>query len=501
MDKRFNLLVKRGIGLCLVLFLATACQGQNEEPAKATKTTEADFTFDTSPVDEGSAPVIASYADILEPARSAVVSVTTASIVEIMGNRGRNPMEEFLRRYYGLPESPRERSPESEPMERRIPNGLGSGVIISADGYILTNNHVISDNSGDPADEITVHLDDGSQVDAVLVGRDERTDVALLKIGREDLPFITMADSDNLRVGDVVFAIGNPLGVGQTSTMGIVSATERTNLGLLGNQGYENFIQTDASINRGNSGGALLDAKGRLIGINTAIFSQTGGNIGIGFAIPSRLARTVVLELIDSGRVRRGYLGVSISDMNPDLAEAFGLEMASGALVESVQDGTPAAKAGLKRGDVIIKIKGGEVDSVADLRLRIAEIRPGTEVDLTILRDGEEQVLAVILGSLDDPSAVVTAEDSPLDGVGLEPVSPTAKEQWNLDVDDGVLVTEVNPRSPYSQVLAPGMVILEVNDESVNSVGEVSAKLRSGRVNKLWVLYRGNRGYLALRVP
>jgi serine protease Do/serine protease DegQ len=485
--------IQRGIGLCLMLMAATACQGQSSEEA---------FSFDTSPVEEASAPVITSYADVLEPARSAVVSVTTASIVEIMRNRGRNPMEEFLRRYYGLPDAPRERrQQDEEPLERRIPNGLGSGVIISQDGYILTNNHVVSDNSGDPADEITVHLDDGSQVEAVLVGRDERTDVALLKIEREGLPFIRMADSDNLRVGDVVFAIGNPLGVGQTSTMGIVSATKRTNLGLLGNQGYENFIQTDAAINRGNSGGALVDAKGRLVGINTAIYSQTGGNIGIGFAIPTRLARTVVLELIDTGRVRRGYLGVSISDMNPDLAEAFGLEMASGALVEAVQDDTPAAKAGIERGDVIIRISGEEIESVADLRLRIAAVRPGTDVDITVLREGEEKVITVTLGSLDDPTAVVTGEDSPLEGIGLEPVSPAAKEQWNLEVDDGVLVTEVNPRSPYAQVLAPGMVILEVNDGEVNSIGQLTDQLRAGRVNKLWVSYRGNTGYLALRVP
>jgi serine protease Do/serine protease DegQ len=458
------------------------------------------FPLDSTPVGDGSTPNLSSYADVLDPARSAVVSVTTASIVETMRGRGSNPMEEFLRRYYGLPESPRERQPEGERFEQRVPNGLGSGVIISGDGYILTNNHVISDSSGEPADEITVRLDDGREVDAVLVGRDERTDVALLKIEETDLPYITMADSSNLRVGDIVFAIGNPLGVGQTSTMGIVSATGRTNLGLLGNQGYENFIQTDAAINRGNSGGALVDARGRLVGINTAIFSQTGGNIGIGFAIPSRLARTVIHELIDSGRVRRGYLGVSISDLNQDMAEAFGLESPSGALIESVQDGTPAARAGIERGDIITLIEGEEVESVADLRLKIASIRPGTDVAVSILRDGEVEELTVTLGSLDDPLAVVTGEDSPLEGVGLEPITPASRSEWNVEEESGVIVTDVNPRSAYAQILASGMVILEVNDVQVSTVGELNQNLRPGRVNKLWVSFRGNRGYLALRL-
>ena len=460
---------------------------------------ERDFPLSTDPVDDGNAPHLASFADILEPARSAVVSVTTASIVEIMRNPNRSPMEEFLRRYYGLPDNRQQRAPE-EPIERRIPNGLGSGVIISSDGYILTNNHVISEQSGDPADEITVHLDDGSQVDAVLVGRDERTDVALLKIEQEGLPFIRMADSDMLRVGDIVFAIGNPLGVGQTSTMGIVSATERSNLGLLGNQGYENFIQTDAAINRGNSGGALVDAKGRLVGINTAIYSRTGGNIGIGFAVPSRLARSVVIELIENGKVRRGYLGVSISDLTQDLAEAFQTGSTDGALVEVVQDGTPAARAGMKRGDVIRRIDNYPVDSVADLRLRVASLRPGTEVAVQVLRNGEEEILQVILGSLDNPTAVVTNEESPIDGVELEPLTAELKEQWNLDLDTGLLVTEVDPRSRHAQALTEGMVILEVNDEPVETISELNNLLVPGSANRLWVDYRGNRGYIGFRM-
>lgn len=464
--------------------------------------TERDFPLDTTPVDDGSAPHLASYADVLEPARQTVVSVTTASIVEIMrgGGGGMSPLEEFLRRFYGMPEQRGGEGQGGEPMERRIPNGLGSGVIISEDGYILTNNHVVSDQRGEPADEITVHLNDGSEVEAELIGRDARTDVALLKIDREGLPFISMADSADLQVGDIVFAIGNPLGVGQTSTMGIVSATQRTNLGLLGNEGYENFIQTDAAINRGNSGGALVDAKGRLVGINTAIFSRTGGNIGIGFAIPSRLARTVVLELIEAGRVRRGYLGVSISDLNPDMAEAFGLDSTDGALVEMVQDGTPAAEAGLERGDVIREVDGQIIESVADLRLTIAGRRPGTETSITIMRDGETLTKEVELGSLDDPTAVVTTQESPLEGVGLEPVNDALQEEYNLDVGSGLVITDVEPRSPYAGSLRPGMVIMEVNDRNVETVGDLQNSLRPG-ANRFWVYFRGNRGYLALRIP
>lgn len=492
-QRRFRISLTRLQALSLVIatFACTACSA--EEVSER-------FQLDSTPMSEGGAPVITSYADILEPARSAVVSVTTASIVEIMRNPNRNPMEEFLRRYYGLPDRPQENRQQGETFERRVPRGLGSGVIISSDGYILTNNHVISDEAGEPADEITVHLGDGQQVEATLVGRDDRTDVALLKIDREDLPFIEMADSDNLQVGDVVFAIGNPLGVGQTSTMGIVSATKRSNLGLLGNQGYENFIQTDAAINRGNSGGALVDAKGRLVGINTAIFSQTGGNIGIGFAIPSRLARTVVLELIETGKVRRGYLGVSISDLNPDMAEAFGLKTTQGALVENIQEETPAARAGLKRGDVIVKIDNYEVESVADLRLKVASMRPGSEVQVTILREGEELLLPTTLGSLDDPTAVVTSEDSPLEGIGLVPVTPESKSEWELELDEGVVVTEVDARSPYAKLLAPGMVIIEVNGQPVTTIGQLAENIISGRANRLWVSYRGNRGFIALRV-
>jgi serine protease Do/serine protease DegQ len=282
--------------------------------------------------------------------------------------------------------------------------------------------------------------------------------------------------------------------------MGIVSATQRTNLGILGNQGYENFIQTDAAINRGNSGGALVDAKGRLMGINTAIFSQTGGSIGIGFAIPTRIIQTVALDLMESGTVRRGYLGVTIRDLTNELAEAFGAPSSNGVLIETVQDNSPASRAGIRRGDIVTSIDGVRLATVAELRLKVAAVRPGTEVTVELLRGGEAMELPVVIGNLDDPMAVVGPQESPLDGIAMQPVSPELRDQFRMDEERGVVVTEVSPRSRYSSALTPGMVILEVNDQPVDSIADLRQQLRSGAVNKLWISFRGNRGFIALRV-
>lgn len=484
--------------VCLVSLLAWGFNLYGEPPS------EDRFPLDMSPIDRADSHLFHSYSDVLETSQPAVVSVTTARIVEIMRGRGVNPMEEFLRRFYGLPEQSPRRGREQgdeQPVERRVPNGLGSGVIISADGYILTNNHVVSDDTGRPADEIKVQLNDGTEVEARLIGRDRRTDVALLKIEREGLPFLSMANSDDLRVGDVVFAIGNPLGIGQTSTMGIVSALGRTNLGILGQEGYENFIQTDAAINRGNSGGAMIDTRGRLVGINTAIASQTGGNIGIGFAIPITMARRVVLDLLESGEVRRGYLGVSIRDLDRDFAEAFQLDSTDGALVEVVQENSPAARGGIQRGDVIVEVDGRRVRNVSNLRLTVAGIRPFEEIPIVVVRGGERITLPVRLGSLDDPTAMLDDPHSPLEGVDMASLTPELGEEWNAEEEKGVLITAVDVRSPYANALSPGMVVLEVNDKEVSTVAELRDALVSGRVNRLWLSMRGNRGYVAIRVP
>ena len=279
--------------LCgLLLGMVSACSAERR----------VELPLDAEAIDRSDPVLLTSYAPVLKPAREAVVSVYTAHVVQVLRQRGLDPREELLRRFYGLP-SPRGRT---EVEEQWRPGGIGSGVILSAEGYILTNNHVISAPDGEAADEVLVQLTDGRELRAAVVGRDPASDLAVLQVEATDLPAIRLADSNQLEVGDIVFAIGNPMGVGLTITQGIVSATGRSNLAILGKSGYESFIQTDASINRGNSGGALVDAYGRLVGINTAILSEDGGNIGIGFAIPSTFARTIALRLLEEGEVRRG---------------------------------------------------------------------------------------------------------------------------------------------------------------------------------------------------
>jgi serine protease Do len=456
------------------------------------------FPLTDRPLDRLAENRLNSYADVIAPAQKAVVTVASESIVRVIRNRG-NPMEDFLRRFYGLP-SPRGSSPqEDDVQERRVPNGLGSGVLISADGFVLTNNHVVTDERGKPADKITVTLADDEEYEATLIGRDPRTDVAVVKIEGENLAHLPMADSNLLRVGDIVFAIGNPLGLDQTVTMGIVSATGRAGLGLLGNEGYENFIQTDASINMGNSGGALIDAEGRLVGINTAIVSPSGGNIGIGFAIPVNMARNILLSLLENGTVDRGFLGVGINDLDQNLAESFGLKSRDGALVERVQEGSPADKAGLRRGDIILEVNGETVRDASTLRLKIAQMPPGTTVELGIMRDGEHRTEKVTLASLDDPAFGLTEGEQILPGVTLEVPDEEDRERLRVDFDDGLIVREVAPDSPFAGQIVPGMIIREVNGEAVFNLQDMREALRRGP-NRLWVYFRGNTLFLGIRV-
>jgi serine protease Do len=328
--------------------------------------------------------------------------VHTVRVIKTYRSRGTDPREEILRRFFGLPVPP---SPGSEPEveEQRHPLGVGSGVVISSDGYILTNNHVIMAPGARPADDVLVQLNDGRELRAEVIGRDPQSDLAVLKVAAEDLPFIPFADSRNLEVGDIAFAIGNPMGVGLTITQGIISATGRSNLSILGESGYENFIQTDAPINPGNSGGALVDAYGRLIGINTAILSRSGGSIGIGFAIPSGFARSVALGIIREGEVRRGLLGINMESLNADYAEAFGLPGERGVLVQSVIPGLPAERAGLEKGDIIVALGEEPVEDAIDLRLKVASHPPGASVTLRLFRDGETREVRVVLGDSRDP--------------------------------------------------------------------------------------------------
>ncbi len=291
------------------------------------------------------------------------------------------------------------------------------------------------------------------------------------------------------------------MGVGLTVTQGIVSALRRSRLGLLGEQGYENFIQTDASINPGNSGGALVDVEGRLIGINTAILSRTGGNMGIGFAIPTSIARDVALKLINIGKVRRGFLGVVIKDIDEDMREAFKLSTTQGALIQSVQEGGAGAKAGLKRGDVIVSVDGTEVRDITDLRIRIADHAPGDRVALGVLRDGKQTRVDAVLDDLEDaPPLLAEGVERLLEGVSVEPLTPALRRQFSLRAEvSGLLVTEVEDDSPYADALRVGMVILEINDRPVGEAGAASSLLRKG-ANKLYVYYRGIYEYVVVRV-
>lgn len=423
---------------------------------------------DNTPVsDGGKAGLVMSYADVLEPAQRAVVSVYSTKII-----KERVAVHPFFRQYFGIPDQERESRQE----------GMGSGVIVTPDGYILTNNHVV-----EGADELKVTMADDRDFIAKVIGSDPKTDVAVLKIEARDLPTVTLADSDKLRVGDVVFAVGNPLGVGQTVTMGIVSAKGRSKLGLLENvSGYEDFIQTDAAINMGNSGGALVDARGRLVGINSAIITPSRGNIGIGLAIPVNLAAFIMNSLVETGTVTRGYLGVEAETVSADVAEQLGLPRTTrGAVVTEVTAGGPAEKAGVKRTDVILAINDHAVSSWEELRLLASQIAPNTKATLKVARDGKTRTLDVTLGKItESPNELI-------EGVEVTPLTPELRRKLRL-VDprvNGLVVTKVAENSPFRDRLAPNMVILEVNRTGVAELSAARQLLQPGQ--NLLAVYDG----------
>jgi serine protease Do len=333
--------------------------------------------IDDTPLPRDSHPTT-SYAPIIKKVSPSVVNIYTSKTLRL------DPaVRQYLREMYGFDRVPSERRQQS----------LGSGIIVSQDGYILTNNHVV-----EGADEVKVALPDEKTVyDATVVGTDPQTDIAVVKVAAENLPSITFADSGKIEVGDVTLAIGDPFGVGQTVTMGIVSAKDRGGIGITN---YEDFIQTDASINPGNSGGALVDAEGRLVGINTAILSRTGGNQGIGFAVPVNLARYVMERIVVDGKVTRGYLGVKIQPITSDIAKQSKLSQPVGALIAEVTPGSPGEQAGLKPGDIVTELDGKKVTDSRQLQLMVAEKPPGSRVTMKIVRDGKEQTLTVQLGEL-----------------------------------------------------------------------------------------------------
>jgi len=344
---------------------------------------------------------------------------------------------------------------------------LGSGFIIDKEGYIITNNHVIED-----ADEIKVRLSDKEEFDAKIVGRDVKTDLALIKINPpEGLPVAQLGDSDALKVGEWVMAIGNPFGLDQTVTVGIVSAKWRK----IGAGPYENFIQTDAAINQGNSGGPLFDTDGKVVGVNSAIFSTSGGSIGIGFAIPINLAKNVVKQLKETGRVVRGWLGVIVQTVTPELADSFGIKQKKGALVADISPDGPAAKSGIKKGDIIIAFDGKEIKEMGDLPLIVAQTQVGQKVDVDLLRNGKSLTKKVIIGELKEQKEYAFADGKTRKDVGME-VSELNSElarKYGISESRGVLVTYVENNSPAERAgIREGDVIIEVNRESVMNLDE-----------------------------
>jgi len=443
----------------------------------ALPTTKPALKIDNSPVNDGKSAVVTSYADVVEPVQRMVVSIYSSKTVK---QRVVNPM---LRQYFGDAAPEQERDSKQE--------GLGSGVIISDDGYILTNNHVI-----EGADELKVSLSDEREFTAKVIGADPKTDVAVIKIEAENLPAITLADSDKLRVGDVVFAVGNPLGVGQTVTMGIVSAKGRNQLRLLENvAGYENFIQTDAAINMGNSGGALVDAKGRLVGVNSAIISPSRGNIGIGFAIPVNFAAYVMNSLIATGTVSRGYLGVSSETVTADVAEQLGLPKdAKGVAITDITPDSPADKGGLKRTDVILAINDKSVSSLEELRLTVAQMLPDTKVKIKLIREAKELTLEVTLGKLTEKPNELLA------GVNVSKLTDDLRKRSGLDPRiNGLIITEVEESSPYADRLLAGMIIIEIDRVAVTDLNVARQQLIAGR-HLFFVNYRGLNRFVTVSV-
>ncbi len=388
---------------------------------------------------------VPSLAPMLEEATPAVVSIAVKGT-----QTSRQQVPEMFQYFFGAPQ---------EQVQERPFRGLGSGVIIDAEkGYVVTNSHVV-----DNADEITVKLTDGREFTAKKLGADEQSDIALLKIDPDDLKAIPLADSDELRVGDFVVAIGNPFGLSQTVTSGIVSALGRSGLNI---GGYEDFIQTDAAINRGNSGGALVDLHGRLVGINTAIFGPNGGNVGIGFAIPSNMMKSLADQIAEYGEVRRGLLGIVGSDIDAGLAEAMNANVNIGAFVSEVTPESAAEDAGIEAGDIITEVNGRKINSFLELRARISSMGAGAEVELTLLRKGEEVTVEVVLG--DATQATVTAQQihPALEGATL---TNGADEAGNA----GVVISDIERNSPAARIgLKPDDVIVGVNRKRTSSVSD-----------------------------
>ncbi|MGA9779568.1 MAG: DegQ family serine endoprotease [Limisphaerales bacterium] len=435
-----------------------------------------DIKVDATPLNRDVRPGV-SFSPVIKKAAPCVVYIYSTRIVHLRPYR--SPLNDpFFRQFFG------DQFPQNDQPRTRREESLGSGVVVSSDGYILTANHVVQG-----ADEIKVKVTSANgdkEYSAKIIGTDPPTDVAVLKIDAMDLPAITLGNSDQLEVGDMVLAIGDPFGLEQTVTMGIISALGRSGFQFGGDTdrpNYQDFIQTDAAINPGNSGGALVDAEGRLVGINTFIVSSTYGNEGIGFAVPINLARHVMDRLIQGGKVTRGYLGVKPKDINAGLAESFGLPDQNGALVDDVNPGTPAQKAGIQSGDVIVEFNGKKVTDAENLSLMVSECSPGTEATVKVIRDGREKSFTVTLAELpgqigqsnkNQNNQPGNSNADALDGVTVSDLDPQTRQELRIpDNVHGALVTEVGPDSNSADAgLQQGDVIVEINRQPVKDAEE-----------------------------
>jgi len=441
-----------------------------------------------------------SFADLAERLLPTVVNIATTQMVD---TKRSEEFEQFFQEFF------ERRGTKPPQRERRRSTSLGSGFIIGSSGYIVTNNHVIAD-----ADEISVRLSDDTLLDAKLVGRDVKTDLALLKVeSPEPLPAVPWGDSDVTRIGDWVVAIGNPFGLGGTVTAGIVSARQRD----INSGPYDDFIQTDAAINRGNSGGPMFNLDGEVIGVNTAIFSPSGGSVGIGFAIPAALAKNVISQLRDHGEVRRGWLGVRIQTVTAELAEGLRLDKVTGALVASVTPGGPAEVAGLIQGDVVLRFDGRVVSDMRKLPRMVAETPIGKAVSVVVWRKGKEESFQIMLGELDEEriakaslkTGVVEERTGKIKDLGLAlgRITPELRQRFELeDKTKGVVITEVEEGgSGAEKGLRPGDVIVEVDQEEVSDPSEVAkrvekAKTEGFRVVTLLVYRKGDFQWVAVRI-
>ncbi len=493
----------RFLSFLIVVLLISSAGCNTNLPGKADTT--------SAPVQQPAAPqpivvdgVRTSYADVVEKTSQAVVQIEAEQKSKESATAQKNPLldDPQLREFFkNLPQQPQTQRPQ-------IQRGIGSGVIVSADGMILTNYHVVGD-----AEKITVLMNDNNSFRAKVVGSDQPSDLAVLKIEGENLPFLNLGNSDNVRIGDIVLAIGNPLGIGQTVTAGIISAKGRRT--GLSDGSFEDFLQTDAPINQGNSGGALVNLSGELVGINSQILSnsQGGGNIGIGFSIPSNMAKSVMEQLVQNGKVRRGMLGVNIQNITADTAKALELKDTKGVLVSNVRPESAAGKAGIKRGDIITAINGEKVEDSNTLRNKVAGTMPGNSIKITVLRGGNEQEFNAMLDEFnvetDKPSSSNQeqknsgnqSENGKL-GLSLQPTTPETLKQLGLPDDtEGLVVTEVDPNGAASEEgIARGDVIMEINRNSVATVEDVQSALeKSGNRPILLLINRkGQTIYLTI---